>query len=78
MMTLNTNKFCLNIVIPERRGHVRFMQLIPELTTSQLEVVNTSVVYKYFLLLDRLSFYSFKSIFGRAEVLNFDEAQFIF
>ena len=51
MMTLNTYKFSLNVVIPEWRGHVCYMQLIPEVTTSQLEVVNISMFHIYFIYL---------------------------
>ena len=35
------------------------------------------VIWKYIFQVCSLSFYSFKSVFGRAKVLNFDEAQFI-
>ena len=45
------SKFYVNVVKLEWRGYVYYIQLIPELTTSHLQVENTSMLHKYFIYL---------------------------
>jgi hypothetical protein len=45
------SKFYVNVVKLGWRGYVYYMQLIPELTASHLEVANTSMLHTYFIYL---------------------------